>query len=130
MQLLEIEETDVTPYVKFDKEHGQFIMMGRSLPEDVKAFYLPLIEWWNQYIKDPNPSTNLVLDFNYFNSATSKMLLLFLNRLKELQKNGNEVLVTWRYPADDFELENAGIELCELLNIPFDIKPSNTCVNE
>lgn len=126
MQQLEIEASLVTPYVKFDKDAGIFIIKGRSLPEDVKAFYLPLVRWWDEYIKEPNSSTNLVLDFDYFNTATSKMLLIFLNRLKEIQKKGAKVLVSWKYPADDYELENAGIELSEFLNIPFDIKSNKS----
>lgn len=124
MQQLEIEATLVTPYVKFDKKNNTFVIKGRSLPEDVKAFYSPLVRWWDEYIKEPNEFTNLVLDFNYFNTATSKMLLIFMNRLKELQNKGDKVLVTWRYPVDDFELENAGVELSELLNIPFKMEPT------
>lgn len=125
MQQLEIEATLVTPYVKFDKKNNIFVIKGRSFPEDVKAFYSPLVRWWDEYIKEPNMFTNLVLDFNYFNTATSKMLLIFMNRLKELQNRGEKVLVTWRYPADDFELENAGVELSELLNIPFQMETTN-----
>lgn len=119
MQPLEIEPTIETPYVKLDKKNGVFIIKGKSLPEDVKAFYTPIVHWWDEYIKSPNKFTSLELNFSYFNTATSKMLLIILNRLKELKKNGEQVQVVWRYPANDAELENAGIELSELLNITF-----------
>lgn len=115
------EATAVTPRVEFDKNTGVFTIQGKSLPEDVKSFYLPLAQWLDEYIQHPNPSTDLVLDFDYFNTATSKMLLILLNKFKELYRNGHEVQVTWRYPQSDLELEEAGEELSDILKIPFNI---------
>lgn len=116
-----LEATPITPFVEFDRTTGVFVMQGRSLPEDVKSYYLPMIQWWDIYIKNPNPSTNLILDFDYFNTASSKMLLILLNKIKELHKNGHDVLITWKYPQLDAELEEAGEEFAELLNVPFEM---------
>ncbi len=116
-----LEATSITPRVELDREKGFFLLQGRSLPEDVKSYYMPIIQWWDIYIKNPNPFTNLVLDFDYFNTASSKMLLILLNKLKELHRAGHEVLITWKYPQLDAELEEAGDEYAELLNIPFEM---------
>lgn len=116
-----LEASAITPFVEFDKTKGVFVMRGRSLPEDVKSYYMPMVQWWDIYIKNPNPHTNLILDFDYFNTASSKMLLILLNKVKELYKNGNDVLVTWKYPQLDAELEEAGEEFAELLNVPFEM---------
>jgi len=116
-----LEASAITPYVEFDRGTGVFIIQGKSLPEDVKSYYMPLVQWWDNYIKNPNPSTNLVLDFDYFNTASSKMLLILLNKVKELHKSGKEVLITWKYPQLDAELEEAGEEFAELLNVPFEM---------
>lgn len=116
-----LESSAITPFVEFDKNKGVFVMQGRSLPEDVKSYYLPMVQWWDIYIKSPNSFTNLVLDFDYFNTASSKMLLILLNKVKELHKNGNDVLITWKYPQLDAELEEAGEEFAELLNVPFEM---------
>jgi len=116
-----LESSAITPFVEFDKGKGVFVLQGRSLPEDVKSYYLPMVQWWDIYIKNPNPFTNLVLDFDYFNTASSKMLLILLNKVKELHKNGSDVLITWKYPQLDAELEEAGEEFAELLNVPFEM---------
>lgn len=121
MDSLFVEAGTITPFVEFDKAKGVFIIQGRSLPEDVKAYYIPLVQWWDMYLQSPNPYTHLVLDFDYFNTATSKMLLIMLNKVKDLYKNGNEVLITWKYPQLDAEMEEAGEEFAELLNIPFEM---------
>ena len=122
MQPLKIEATGVTPTVDFDAEAGTLSLEGRSLPEDVKSFYLPLVQWIDEYIKHPNSSTTLRLYFDYFNTASSKMLLIILNKFKELVRNGNKVQVVWQYPSDDVELENAGQDFAELLKLPFRIE--------
>ncbi|MBQ9471332.1 MAG: DUF1987 domain-containing protein [Bacteroidales bacterium] len=126
MHHIVIEATPVTPAVDFNADSGTLSIMGRSLPEDVKSFYIPLVQWIDEYIKSPNPTTSLLLSFDYFNTASSKMLLIILNKFKELQRNGHQVQITWQYPSDDAELENAGQDFAELLNLPFKIEPINT----
>ncbi len=116
-----IEATATTPIVEFDSEKGRFLIQGKSLPEDVKAFYSPLITWIDEYCKKPSAVTNFEFDFEYFNTASSKMLLILMTRLKELHKRGFIVNITWRYPQNDDELEEAGEELAELISVPFRI---------
>ncbi len=71
----------------------------------------------------PNEETNIVLDFDYFNTASSKMILIILSKLRDVFKHGKKVEVTWRYPQYDLELEEAGEEFSDLLNIPFNFVP-------
>jgi len=119
MDNLFIEATDITPRVEFNKNKNVFRIEGKSLPEDVKNFYTPLIQWLEIYSLHPNPETNLYIDFEYFNSSSSKMILILLNKIRDIQKNGHHVLITWLYPPHDPEIEEAGEEFAELLNIPF-----------
>lgn len=119
MDKLFVESTDVTPRVEFDKLKGIFSVVGKSLPEDVKNFYTPIIQWFDIYSGQPNPETILQLNFEYFNTSSSKMILILLNKLREIHKKGFRVLVIWSYPTHDAEIEEAGEEFEELLNIPF-----------
>jgi len=119
MDYLFVEATETTPLVEFNKEKGIFRIEGRSLPEDVRNFYSPIVQWLENYTNEPNKETQLFLHFEYFNTASSKMILLLLNKIRDIQKKGNSVLVTWSYPQHDAELEDAGEEFAELLNIPF-----------
>jgi len=119
MNNLFVDATSITPRVEFNKHENIFRIEGKSLPEDVKNFYLPLIQWLDQYKLDPNPTTNLFIDLEYFNTSSSKMILIILNKIRDIQKNGHQVLVTWSYPPHDVEIEESGEEFAELLNIPF-----------
>lgn len=123
MEVIDISPTEITPKVILNKQQGIFLIQGKCLPEDVKSFYNPVIEWFEKYQVTPNETTNIVLDFDYFNTASSKMILIILSKLREIFKQGKKVEVTWRYPQYDLELEEAGEEFSDLLNIPFNFVP-------
>jgi hypothetical protein len=123
MDIIDIEATEITPRVLLDYNNGVFLIQGKSLPEDVKNFYNPIIEWFEEYRNAPKEETNMVLDFDYFNTASSKMILIILSKLRDIFKNGKKVEVTWKYPQYDSELEEAGEEFSDLLNIPFNFTP-------
>jgi hypothetical protein len=125
MDNLLVEATDITPRVEFSKQKNIFRIEGKSLPEDVKNFYTPLIQWLDSYALHPNNETHLYLNFEYFNTSSSKMILIMLNKIRDIQKKGFSVLVTWSYPPQDAEIEEAGEEFAELLNIPFQFIPKD-----
>ena len=118
-----LEATEITPKVILNKDKGIFSIEGKSLPEDVKDFYTPIIDWFERYSRQPNQETLLVLGFEYFNTASSKMLLIILSIMRSLKGTGYLVSVIWKFPQYDVELEEAGEELSELLDIPFKIIP-------
>ena len=91
MSLIKIPATEITPFIILDKENGVFQIAGKCLPEDVKSFFNPVIEWFEDYLQNPNDETVIELDFEYFNTASSKMILIicllfFLITLFILQK--------------------------------------------
>ena len=123
METLSIDPTEITPKIHFDKNKGIFIIQGKSLPEDVRGFFNPAIEWFDNYKRFPNDETIFILDFDYFNTASSKMILILLSKLRDIQAQGKTVGVTWKFPQHDLELEEAGEEFSDLLNIPFTFMP-------
>lgn len=123
MEVLCIQSTEITPKVIFNKGKGIFVLQGKCLPEDAKKFFSPIIEWFDLYLLQPNDQTHFLVDFDYFNTASSKMIIIILSKLRDLQRNGKEVKVIWKFPQSDLELEEAGEEFSELLNIPFEFVP-------
>ena len=92
---------------------------GRSLPEDVTAFYEPVLNWLNEYSENPNDKTVFNFKLTYFNTASSKLLLDILMKLEEMHENGNNVLVRWHFPEDDEDMEEAGEEYADIVDVPF-----------
>ena len=123
MSVIKIQGTDDTPTVTLDKENNIFEISGRSLPEDVVVFYKPILDWLDEYKNDPLDKTVFNFKLEYFNTASSKLLLDVLLRLEDINNDGHEVLVKWHYPDDDEDMEEAGEEYSDIVDVPFEQVP-------
>ncbi len=119
MEALIIKKTEDTPAVHLDKNEGVFEFSGKSLPEDVTSFYGPVFDWIAQYGEAPNTITKVVFKMTYFNTASSKIILDILMKLEEIQEAGNEILIEWHYEEDDEDMQEAGEEYSEIVEVPF-----------
>lgn len=117
MATLVIAGTEDTPHVILDAENAKYEISGRSLPEDVTSFYKPVFEWL------ANVNGVSKIDFNikleYFNTASSKILLDIFSKLEGLKENGVDVTIIWNYSSDDEDMQEAGEEYSELVEVPF-----------
>ncbi len=120
METIKIQGTEDTPKIILDAENEVMEISGRSLPEDVSAFYEPVLNWLNEYAENPNKKTIFNFKLTYFNTASSKLLLDILMKLEEMHENGNDVLIRWHYPEDDEDMEEAGEEYADIVDVPFE----------
>ena len=120
MEVIKIQGTDDTPTVTLEADKGLFEISGRSLPEDVTAFYAPILSWLDDYAGSPNPKTIFTFKLVYFNTASSKLLLDILVKLEKIHEDGHDVVGQWRYPDDDEDMKDAGEEYAEIVDIPFE----------
>ena len=125
MEAIYLEETDETPGVKLDSEKNIFEFVGKSLPEDVATFYNPILDWLDKYSENLNDTTEVVFKLDYFNTASSKMILDVLLKLEEFQDSGKEVKVKWYFAEDDEDMEDAGAEYSEIVDVPFEFESYN-----
>jgi hypothetical protein len=93
---------------------------GKSYPPDVLKFYEPLFDWLDdfKYLSKENLTFGFKLD--YYNTASSKILLEIFYKLEEISKDGTKILVKWYYPDDDEEMLEVGEEFQRLVNINFE----------
>lgn len=122
MSALIIEQTDETPKVVLDKDNAEFIFSGKSLPEDVSSFYAPIMKWWDEYTESPNAATKVVFDLVYFNTASSKLILDILFKLEALKESGNDTTIVWKFNEMDEDMEEAGEEYSEIVEVPFEME--------
>ena len=122
MEKLELANTEDTPYLLLDKENNKFEISGRSLPEDAFEFYSPIHEWLESYVADANPSTELVMNLDYFNSSSARSIVEMLFILEKITETGNEVRVTWLYKEEDDVMKSRGEEIQSVVELPFEIK--------
>jgi len=119
MDTLNIKGTAETPNVIFDPAGNTFEISGKSLPEDVKEFYNPLLKWIKAYADSANPSTTFKVKMDYFNTASSKMILELFELLNEMHEAGKSVVIEWYYQEDDEDMQDAGADYADMLEVPF-----------
>ena len=120
METIKIQGTDDTPGVILDPTEKLFQISGRSLPEDVTAFFDPLLEWLDEYAEDNKDKIEFEFKLTYFNTASSKLLLDVLLKLEEMHEEGIDILVKWYFPDDDEDMEEAGEEYADIVEVPFE----------
>jgi len=122
MEVLKLELTEDTPAITFNADSGILELSGRSLPEDAAEFYQTALDWLDSYGEKPNTKTNIVFRLEYFNTASSKLILDLLTKLEDLHNNGTQATVVWYSHSDDEDMQEAGEEFAELIEIPFTYK--------
>ena len=121
MDVINISATDETPNVTLDKNGNKFEFSGKSLPEDVTVFYNPILKWLDAYGSSPNSSTEVVFKMDYFNTASSKLILDILMKFEEINEEHGGVSIKWYYLEDDEDMEEAGDEFSDIVDVPIEL---------
>lgn len=119
MEPISIEGSPKTPTVKFDAGEGIIEIKGRSIPENSIEFYKPLVDWLEEYKKDPLPLTKVNIQLEYFNTSSSKCILDVFKKLEAIHKAKHDVEVNWYYEEDDEDMLEAGEDYESIIRIPF-----------
>jgi hypothetical protein len=117
---LHIEKGANTPKVDFLSEEGLLHFEGRSIPENPNDFYKPLFQWVQEYFKQPQKLTSIVIKLEYINSGSSKSLLEFFRFVKEQHVAGHKCLIKWYSEEDDESVQELGEHYQFTLKIPFE----------
>jgi hypothetical protein len=121
MEELIIDRTGNTPKVHFNPEAGKLIIEGRSIPENPGDFFDRLIEWLEDYYKNPRETTRMDLNLEYINSGSSKYLLGIFRMIKKRFDEGKNCIVNWYYEEDDEAILSLGEHFKSTIKIPFNL---------
>ena len=92
------------PTVDFNIETGVCTISGKSYLEDTTQFYLPLLEWLDQYFVEVNKPVEFNVKLNYYNTSSSRSVLDIFDLLKLYEERGGEVEVNWYCRDIDVEV--------------------------
>lgn len=98
-----LEPTGKTPHVDFNNMTGELIFAGKSIPENADGIYQPLFTWVSEYIKDPRQTTNLRLNLEYFNTASSIWLAKIVKSLSKIENPDNVLVIHLYFNIEEFD---------------------------
>lgn len=111
------------PDLIFSATTGELKITGQSLPENATLLYNPVLDWIEDYEKNPAKETVFSLKMKYYNTASSKMFFAIIKRLNKIFKGGFDVIIEWHYQQDDEDMLDAGEYFRDLVDIPFKFIP-------
>lgn len=116
MESLIIKETDNTPLVSFNTNTNHFEIIGSSHPENPLKFFNPIVNWIDEYAKNPAKSLKVTFKLDYFNSSTAKYILNILWGFEKISKSNPSVAITidWYYKEEDLDAFAAGERYAQL----------------
>ena len=128
MEKLIIEATGNSPRIVLDPESKNFEFSGESRPENVRKFYLPILEWLETYtkeqekLKDGERTSGLECQFNfeYFNSTSAKYILDIFKSLNAINALGIGLDIKWLYEEDDEDMLEVGQEMSRMSKLSFE----------
>jgi hypothetical protein len=116
-----VEATKMTPQIELDLDKKVYSLTGNSRPENPMQFYKQMFDWLNSYFESATEKMTFEVKMDYFNTSTSK-ILLDLFELFEKYAESKDIHVIWYYQSDDEEMQEAGEELLDLVELSHEIK--------
>jgi hypothetical protein len=118
---LELEKTDLTPYVLIDEEKRYMKLEGESYHENVISFFKEISDWLRAFLKTDFESFTFDCELTYFSSSTVKVLL---NMLLDMDNSANsgKITVNWITNARNKIIIECGEDFKEdMKNIVFNL---------
>jgi len=102
-QSILIEQTPRTPQIDLNRVTGELVFSGKSIPENANKVYEPVYNWVSEYILNARPTTNIRLNLEYFNTATSLWLAKILKVLIQIKQTEYIIILHLYLEIDDYE---------------------------
>lgn len=119
---LKIPQTIDTPAIDFSPESNKLEITGKSYPENTHDFYLPVLQWVKDYVATHPSEVIFNMKLIYFSSSSYKPLLDIFLLLESLKQNQAQVSINWFYKKGDIDMEEAGREFEDLVELPFSFR--------
>jgi len=120
-----IDSTHKSPLIEGNIDEGTLFIQGKSIPEDAKQFYLPLLNWALNLKDSPAEKIEVIADLEYFNTSTSSILLTLFRMIEKISLD-KPASIKWIYEEDDLDMEEVGEDYQLMLPdlITLESKPS------
>jgi len=118
---LEIEKTNMTPYVLIDESKRYMSFKGESYHSNAIEFFSEISDWLGRFLKTDFDKFTFDCELRFFNSSSVKILLNMLLDMDDA-KNAKNITVNWIAPANNAIIIECGEDFkTDLKNITFNV---------
>ncbi len=106
MKKIEIVGTNKEPKLVLDLKNGVIKILGRSTMTNPYDFYSSVLCLIEDYSKQPQRKSFLMIDLEYYNTISVKYLLRIVELMSKInQKEGYELKINWYFNSEDIGIE-------------------------
>lgn len=126
MESLKIKGDKNSPEVTFEPYSGFLLIKGKSNLENPTKFFEPLLNWVENYSKEPAIKTTFRVEFEYFNSSSAKHIMRIFQYLEHISKlPKKQVVVQWCHDDNDHSMQESGEDFQSMINLNFEFVKLN-----
>ena len=104
------------PYIELNPLENKFLFQGRSIPENAFDFYKPVVDWIEDYSKNPNAVSVFEFRFEHINTHSTQQVMKILQKLSKFPGD-SKVKLKWVYSKEDSDMLEIGNRLKEILGV-------------
>ncbi len=121
MNNLIIERSVETPEINFNSQTGVLKVAGRAYSGDITQYYKQMSAWLEEYLKEPQQTTVIELQLDYYNSVFIKLLFYFFERSKDVLQSNKKLVIKWFHQKDDEESIEDALRISKIISFPIEI---------
>jgi hypothetical protein len=114
---IHILPTKNTPEFIFNPD-GMFKIRGRGLYVNNSEVIDQIMNWIDEYLKNPAESTYVTIAFEYLNSFSTTILVSILRKLTNVILQSKKLVIQWYYEEDDEDIFERGEYIAMTFAIP------------
>ena len=124
--IVKANSENTLPYFSIDEINGIIDIKGRSISLEADEFFQPIIDYLENYLTYTENDITFNVNLEYFNTKTSRILLIIFRLLKEKTSiNDCKLTVNWYYDADNEEIDlQPGEDYSDIVGTPFNYIPN------
>ncbi|WP_053404388.1 DUF1987 domain-containing protein [Persicobacter sp. CCB-QB2] len=111
-----------TPEIYLESSTGLMRFVGRSIPEDARAFFTKVTDWLKEYLENPAPTTRVIFQLEYMNTSSSKCFVDMLKMLEVVHQDATDVTLVWYYDEEDEDMEDTGEDFKNMFEFPVELR--------
>jgi len=104
---LYIEPGSKTPQIDLNSLSGELIFSGRSIPENAAKIYEDVLKWVSLYTANPKRTTNLRLNLEYYNTASTIWIAKIVKALCTIKESEFTVIIHLYFNIEEFDAMEA-----------------------
>jgi hypothetical protein len=119
LENLLIKETALSTHIEFNNKTNVLEMKGFAIPPNAHTFFIPIVEWAENYLKTNPVKTTVNISFKYLHTSAGKNLFELIKLLKQSEQSGHLLTINWYYEEEDEDMKQTGMDFSSILKMQF-----------